>query len=296
MLRLVVCLTGLGAGLLVSGCKTMDTTNVTGFAASVTAVKGQADDALNAATALTRDASVSFAATQPTLSEANFVVTPTSDTVAVWDGAFNALQNYAQNLATLLSPNVSKNFDAAATGLFDEFNQTAKQVKARSMLADPDRNALLATAFTEVAGAIIRAKQEATAIKMAGATDTNIAAICQLLADEIGADRTNSPGLRQTVYRAVWAPRLASLTVPFLGASAADKAGICQQYADLLAKRDAEDQVLASLRHSILALADAHHVLAQGQPASMQADLAAISVEVQHTHDLLNQFSNLAKK
>ena len=273
----------------------MDTTAVANFATSVTAVKGQADDALNAVASMTRDASVGYAAMQPTLAEANFVVTPTADTISQWDGAFTALQTYAQNLATLLSPNATKNFDAAATNLFNQFTQTAGDVNAKGLLAQPDKNALLATAFTEAADAIIRARQEATAIKIAAATDTNIAAICLLLANEIGADRTSAPGLRQTVYRAVWAPRLAALTPAFLAANA-DKQAVCQQYASLLAQRDAEDQILAGLRRSILALSDAHHTLAQGQPASMQADLAVISAEIQHTRDLYSQYSSLAKK
>jgi hypothetical protein len=154
----------------------------------------------------------------------------------------------------------------------------------------------LATAFTETAGAIIRAKEQATAVKIASATDTNIASICELFADEIGADRINTPGLRKTLYETVWTPRLAMLTPSFLGTNSAGKLAISQQYADLLAKRDAQDQILAGLRRSILALSDAHHALAQGKSASIQATLVVVAGEIQHTRDLYNQFSNMTKK
>jgi hypothetical protein len=286
---------GLGLALL-SGCKSMDATAVANFATAVTAVKSQADDSLNAAAALTRDDSIVYAASQPTLAETNFVVTPTGEVIAEWDGAFSALESYAQNLATLLSPAARQDFDAAATNLFNQFNQAASQLKLNGINSQAGVSALLATAFTETAGAIMQAKQQATAVKLASATDTNIAAICSLFANEIGDDRRTVPGLRRTVYEAVWAPRLASLTVPFLTTNSAAKVVICQQYADMLARRDAEDQILAGLRRSILALSDAHHALAQGKPASIQADLAVVSAEIQHTQGLYSQISNLTRK
>jgi hypothetical protein len=296
-LRTVVCLFAFSLLLINSGCKTMDSTAVTNFATSVTAVKTQSDDALNAVAALTRDASVNYAASQPNLAEVNFVITPTGDTISEWDGAFSAIETYAQNLSTLLSPDAAKNFDVAATNLFEQFNQTANRLNANGINSQAGVSALLATAFTQTADAIIKAKEQATAVKLASATDTNIASICALFADEIGADRVTAPGLRKTLYEIVWTPRLASLTEPYLTAkTSADRVAICQQYADLLAKRDAQDQILAGLRRSILALSAAHHTLAQGKPASIQADLAVIASEIQHTRDLYSQFSSVTKK
>jgi hypothetical protein len=49
-------------------------------------------------------------------------------------------------------------------------------------------------------------------------------------------------------------PDLANLNVEFLNAKTpADKLSISQQYADLLTKRDAEDQILAGLVEANLA-------------------------------------------
>ena len=283
--------------LAVSGCKTIDSTSVANFANSVAAVKTQADDALNAASALALNESIAYAASQATLQEANFVETPTADTISQWDNALSAMETYAQNLSTLLSPNGVNNFDVAATNLFNQFNQTANALNSGPKKPNSPDFTLLATAFTQVAGAIIQAKEEATAVKVAAATDTSITNICNLLADEIGADRLSVPGLRKTLNESVWVPNLARLNVAFLNAKTpADKLTISQQYAELLSKRDAEDQILASLRRSLLLLSDAHHTLAQGQPASIQADLNVIANEIQQSRALYSQFSSLTNK
>ena len=295
-IRDVSCLLGLLPIIIISGCSTIDPTEVTNFAASVTAVKTQTSDALNSAAGLTRDASISYAASQSTLTEANFVNTPTGDVISEWDGAFATIEAYAQNLSALLSPDNTKNFDIAATNLFNQFNQTASRLNANSIKSQSGANTLLATAFTETAGLIIKAKEETTAVKIASTTDPKITSICILFANEIGADRITAPGLRKTIYEAVWTPRLAALTPSFLQTNSAGKVTICQEYADLLAKRDAEDQILAGLRRSILALSNAHHTLAQGKPASIQADLTLIANEIQHTRNLYAQFSGPTKK
>ena len=287
----------IGLVLIVSGCKTTKSTSVANFATSVAAVKTQADDALNTASTLTLNESIAYAASQSTLQEANFIETPTSDTISQWDNALLALEAYAQNLSTLLSPNNVNNFDVAATNLFNQFNQTADALKAPSKSPNSPDFTLLATAFTQTAGAIIQAKEEATAVKIAAATDASVTNICNLLANQIGADYLTAPGLRKTLNDTVWMPDLANLSVSFLGAKTpADKLTISQQYAALLAKRSAEDQILASLRHSLLLLSDAHHTLAQGQPASIQADLNVVASEIQHTRELYNQFSSMTNK
>jgi hypothetical protein len=295
-LHIVRCLLGLMLVFALPGCKTIDPIEVTNFATSVTAVKTQTGDALNATAGLTRDASINYAASQPKLNEANFVETPTGDTISEWQDAFAAIEAYAQNLSALLSPDASKNFDVAATNLFNQFNQTAGRLKANSINSQAGLNALLATAFAETANLIIKARQETKVVEIASTTDTNIASICALFAREIGADRVTSPGLRRTVYEAVWTPRLSALTQPFLETNSAGKLAISQEYADMLAKRDAQDQILASLRRSILALSAAHHKLAQGKPASIQSDLTIIAGEIQHTRELYAQFSGLTKK
>jgi hypothetical protein len=291
------CLPALVLALIVSGCKTINSTSVTNFATTVTAVKTQADDALNSASILTLNESVTYAASQPTLQEANFIETPTADTISQWDNALSAMETYAQILSTLLSPNAVNNFDVAATNLFNQFNQTANTLNLTPKSPGAQSFTLLATAFTQVAASIIQAKEETTAVKIAAATDASITNICYLLANEIGPDRLTTPGLRKTLNETAWVPDLANLNVSFLNAKTpAEKLTISQQYAALLAKRDAEDQILASLRRSLLLLSDAHHALAQGQPASIQANLNVVASEIQHTRALYGQFSSITNR
>ncbi|HEX7653282.1 MAG TPA: hypothetical protein VF607_07230 [Verrucomicrobiae bacterium] len=281
----------LGLTCLATACHTIDPDAASHFSTTVTTVKSQSDTALNAVAALTRDASISYAATQPTLTEANFVLTPTPETIAAWAGALGSVESYARNLAALSAPGRTTAFDVAATNLFTQFQQTAGEIRANGLGTQAGLNDLLATAFTETAGAILRARSAQAADKIAAATDTNITQVCELLATELGPD-TKTRGLRKTLVEAVWRPKLNALTAKFLTVTNQnDRLTLAQQYADFLAKRDAEDQILAGLRRSLLALAEAHRDLAQGEAAGIQAELGVIDGELQHTRALFDQFS-----
>jgi hypothetical protein len=284
---LFICLTCIA---FATGCKTIDPASASKFATSVATVKTQADGVLLAAATLTRTQSITFAALQPTLSEDEFVETPSSDVIEGWDNALSSIETYALNLAALSSPDATKSFDAAATNLFNQMTQTATRLNSTSLSSSPEITAGLATAFTETAHLILGAKAQATARKVAAATDPKINSILNLLASEIGDDHAN-PGLRTTIYRA-WNTERDALSGPFLkAASQTAKEDVARQYATLLAERDAEDESLASLRHVLLALADAHHALAQGETASVQATLTITINELQRTQNLVSQFN-----
>jgi hypothetical protein len=273
-----------------TGCKTIDSASASKFATSVTTVKTQADSVLTAAATLTRSQAITYAATQRTLSEDEFVETPSSDVIEGWDNALSSIETYALNLAALSSPDATKSFETAATNLFNQMTQTATELKSNSLSSSPEITAGLATAFTETAHLILAAKAQATARKVAMATDPQISNVLNLLASEIGDDHTN-PCLRTTIYR-VWNTERYALSGPFLRAgSQAAKETVAQQYATILAERDAEDESLASLRHALLALADAHHALAQGDTASVQATLTITINELQRTQNLFSQFN-----
>ena len=287
----------LGLAIIVCGCKSIDPASVNNFATSVSAVKTQADQALSAASALTLNESVAYAAQQPSLQEADFVETPAADTIAQWDNALTSLESYANNLSSIVSPAAANNFEVTATNLFNQFSQTAADLNLASKNgSNPNSHdfALLATSFTGIAEAIISAREQATAVKVAAATDVTVSNVCQILADEIGADNVNVPGLRKTLVEAVWRPEMAKVEVSFKASG--DKLAVSQQFADLITKRDTEDQILASLRQSLLHLAAAHHSLAQGQYGSIQADLNVVASEIQHAQTLYSEFSSLTKK
>jgi hypothetical protein len=280
--------------MLIAGCKTVDNTAATKFATSVTTVKTQADSALTAAASLTRAEGVTYAATQPTLSEDEFAETPSSDVIEAWDNALSSIEAYALNLAALSSPNATGSFDTAATNLFTQMTQTATKLNINSLSSSPDVTAGLASAFTETAHLILQAKAQATARKVAAATDPKINEILVLLAGEIGDDHT-SPCLRTTIYRA-WNVERDALSGAFLRATnQSAKEAVAQQYLIILQERAAEDQALASLRQSLLALADAHHALAQGDSAPIQTTLAITIGELQRTQNLFSQFNSQLK-
>ena len=282
--------------VILSGCKTVNTTGASNFATSVSTVKIQADDALNAATVLTRNAGITYVSTLPTLNESEFSETPTADTVAAWDNTLAALESYALNLAALTSPNSAGSFDVAATNLFNQCAETARDLNSNALSSSPTVNAGLAAGFTELGTLIIEAKAEAKARKIASATDPKISEILNLMANEIGEDHV-SPCLRTTIYRE-WNTEAGNLVSGFLAAKASQttKASIAQQYATILNERDAQDASLLALRRSLLALADAHHALAQGNTTSIQSTLAIVLNDLQQTQNLYNQFSSDLKK
>ena len=288
--RLIASFSLLGFAVIFSGCKTIDSAAAAKFATSVTTVKSQANDALNAAAKLTRDEGVVFVATRPTLTEADFAETPTSDVVAEWENTLSTIETYALNLAALSAPDITKNFDAAATNLFGQFNQTANRLKANSLSSSASISAGLASGFSEAARLILMARSQATARKVAATTDGQIQEILNLLASEIGEDHVN-PSLRTTIYR-IWNVKKDALTGSFLrGENVAAKTVVAQQYAEILAERAAQDQALLGLRRSLLALGDAHHGLAQGNETSIQTSLTIVISELQRTRDLYSQFN-----
>jgi hypothetical protein len=191
-------------------------------------------------------------------------------------------------VAALVAPGATKTFDSAATNLADSFNQTATNLLSHS-LGSSEADASLSAAFTEAATLILRARAQATARKIATQTDPKIAAVFRLLAAEIGETHTN--GLRGTV-RATWQAELSTLYKPFNQAAndLAKRKQIAQQFADLLDKRDAQDQALAALRSSLLALETAHHALAQGDPVTLRTAISLMISDAQSASALHNQF------
>jgi hypothetical protein len=294
-LRGLAFLFGVWLAIFLAGCKTIDSNSASQFATGVLTVRSQADTALTAAATLTRNAGVTYVAAQPTLTESDFVETPTGDVIAAWDDALFALENYALNLAALSSPDTVKGFDAAATNVVAQFTQISSELGQNSLQTSPEVSAGLAAAFAEVGRLMLKAGAQADARRIAMATDPQIANILNLLAAEVGSDHTGA-GLRTTVYRS-WDVNKDALTGDFLRAKdPAAKTAVAQKYANLLAEREAEDTALLGLQRSLLALRDAHHALAEGDPALVASSLAIISHEQLRLQNAGSQSSNAPKK
>lgn len=279
--------------VLWAGCRTVPPAGVASFSTGVSAAKGQTSLAFQAATDLTSDAIIDFAASQPTLVDTNFLPVLDPASLAVWDNVFAALQKYARNLTLLTSPDLTKDYENGVVNLAAEVKQLGGDLKTQNMISEaPSLSPSLSAAFTELGELLFRAKAQHDAKAVLSQTDPTIKAIFTAMANAIGSSQTSD--LRGTVH-AHWAQRKAALKVSFLEArTPAERRTIAAQYASLMNGQITQDLALASLQRSFLALADAHHSLAQGSYPGAAAAIAAVEQEVQNTQNLLNRFNSIS--
>ena len=280
------------ASFLLAGCSSLPPANVESFSSGVAATRSQTSVALQAVTDLTSDAIIDYAAAQATLTDTNFLPVLPPASVATWDAAFAGLQKYSQNLVLLTSPNLSKDYEDAIVNLAAQTRQTSDELKSVKLISsEPTLSPSLAAAFTELSSILLRAKGQHDARVIMLQTDPSIRQILANMAGAIGA--TQNTGLRGTVH-AHWEQNKANLKVAFLtAAKPEDRRKLAAQYSSFLASEVNQDLALESLGHSLSALADAHHALANGRNASLALAISAVEQEVQHTYDLSNRFQKI---
>ena len=281
--------------LLLVGCKTVPPGGLADFATGVSAAKGQTSLAFQGVTDLTSEAIINYAASQPTLTDASFLPVLDPASLAVWDKVFTALQKYAQNLAMLTSPNLTKGFEDGVVNLATEVQLVGADLRKQKMIPEvPSLSPSLAGAFTELGDLLIRAKAQHDAKEVLSQTDPTIKTIFTDMAVAIGTSRTNN--LRGTVA-AHWEQRKAILQGGFLARTntPADRRTFAAQYASALNGQITQDLALASLQRSFLALVVAHHALAQGSRPDALAAISAVEQEVQNTQNLINRFNSIPR-
>ena len=279
--------------VLLAGCRTIQPTGVANFSTGVTAAKGQTSLAFQAVTDLTSASIIDFAASQPTLTDNNFLPVLDPASLAVWDKVFTALQKYSQNLALLTSPDLTKSYEDGVVNLATEVKQVGADLMKQKMIPElPSFSPSLAGAFKELGDLLLRAKAQHDAKAVLTQTDPTIKTIFTTMADAIGTSQMNN--LRGTVS-AHWQQRKAILQGSFLVRTntPADRHTIAAQYAGALNGQITQDLALASLQCSYLALVDAHHALAQGSRPDALAAIAAVEQEVQNTQNLINRFNSI---
>jgi hypothetical protein len=281
------------AALLLAGCATLPPSNVESFATGVSATRNQTSLAFQAVTDLTSESIVDYAAAQATLTDTNFLPVLPPESVATWDAAFDGLQKYSQNLVVLTSPNLAGDYEDAVANLAAQVKQTGDVLSSQNLMShEPSLSPSLAAAFTELSSLLLRAKARHDTRVILTRSDPTIRQILTTMAEAIGAARDS--GLRGTVH-AHWEQNKGKLKVAFVSTTKPEERHcLAAQYASLLASEVAQDQALASLQRSLLALADAHHALASGQNAGLATAIAAVEQEVQHTCDLANRFQRIA--
>lgn len=278
------------SAFLLAGCASIPSADVQTFSTGVSAAKSQTDTAFQGVTDLASEAIVDYAAAQPTLSDTNFLPVLDPQSIAIWDEVFSALQKYSQNLVLLTSPDLTKDYQDAVVNLAAQVKQAGDDLKGQQMTADGPSPSL-AAAFTELGSLMLSAKAQHDARGVLLQADPGVRRIFTTMAEAIGSTTNN---LRGTV-RAHWEQRKAKLKLAFLEAKSADRRAIAVQYASLLSGETTEDLALASLQRSYLALADAHHALANGRNADVTAAVAVVEQEVQNTANLANRFKAIPK-
>lgn len=278
---------------LLAGCSSMQNSSFQTFSSGISSAKSQTDLAFQAVTDLTSQSIIEYAAAQAKLSDTNFLPVLDPESIAVWDSAFSALQKYSQSLVLLTSPTLTKDFEDAAVGLASEVKQAGDDLKSQKVFSQPLPNSpSFAAAFTELGDLLLRAKAQHDVKAALLQADPAVKQILNAMAEAIGATATNQ--LRGTV-RANWEERKAEQKVTFLEAKPADRIAIATKYSSLLSSETLEDLAMASLRRSLLALADAHHALANNQPTSVAIAVATVEQEMQNTLTLASRFQAATK-
>jgi hypothetical protein len=273
----------------ITGCRTVPSDSLGAFSSGVNGMRTQSQQAFAAVNELAADASVEYAAKQPHLAEASFAAGLDEESLQAWDEILQKIQNYAQHLLALTSPERGRQFADEAVNLGTELQDFGQHLAEGGLVnKSPSVSPGIASGFTELGKLIIEFQGQSHARHALVKADPEISRIFRNMADSIGATTTN--GIRSTVH-AHWDQRLADDKEAFLSADLDTKRKIASDFRDLLQRRSTQDLALASLRRSLLQLADLHHAVAQGEAWTAQSAVSAIQSELQYTRDLNARFS-----
>jgi len=281
-------------GLFATGCKTLPTTGIETFSAGTTAAKTQSEEVFRAVNDLIAQDQLDDAAKATNLTEQLFAKVLSPENSRVWDETFAKLESYAHHLQALAAPALTKSFQEQAEGLGSDLQTFGQRLKDAGLIGKaPEISPGIATAITELGSLIIRAKAQHDARRIVSAANSNVVAALRLMASSLG--ETSRAGLRGTV-RTHWLDRLGAKERQFK--KQPDEAGkrqVASEFVELLQQRDAQDAVLASLRRSLLSLADLHQSLAQGESLTARQLAQVIADETKASREIYSQFKGTLK-
>jgi hypothetical protein len=279
-------------GLVAGGCATINPDLAREFGAGVATARQQSVAAFAAVNGLTSKAVLEHGASRSTLDEKNFFSVLDPKDISKWERVFRSIEDYAAHLAALTDPK-------AAQGVSDALVELGGQLKAVAPQAAPSPG--IATAFTKLAEVLLRGKAQRKAREVALATDPAMAELFKAMGETIGG--TPEEGIRGTAL-SNWRLLMAEKQVAFLALArddgpnpSADRKNMPQrrvlasEFADLLARRDAQDAVLQSLGQSFLALSRAHNALAAGSAFDVTQAVALVKDEARSTRALHERFA-----
>lgn len=240
------------------GCATVPSADLTGFGRAASTLQADAGTTFADANRLIRSVEVDrfVRSGAIALSERRFPAAVPPEVAAKWRGALGNLARYGNLLATLTG--------RGRGGLqTDAFRELGMQLNAGPTAADLDPG--VSAGFAALAGALIDLRAQASARDILRRTDPDVRALLTAMANAIG--RNDGEGLRGTLA-SNWTAAL-SVHQRAYAVAATEKADSRQRQivTDYLAgvdRRDAQLAALASLRTSLLGLADAHTAAANG--------------------------------
>lgn len=266
---------------LIIGCRTMPSESVGAFSAGVSSAHAQTTLAFQGVADLASAAIIDYAATQPTLCDEDFVVVLDSESVAAWERVLSILEEYSHHLARLASDNRTKEYQNSSVELARRLLETGKQLQSVPLAArTPEVSASIATGLIEIGEWLLKAGAQAEARRIVTQTDPALGKILAGMAATIGTGQ--DAGIRGTAFQH-WEQIKGRTKVDFVKAVAerdeARRHVLAAQYARQMTRQRTQDLMLASLRRSFLALADAHHALAHGNDLAAAATLATLREE-----------------
>jgi hypothetical protein len=264
------------------------------FASAVTTERAHSQQVFAAVDDLVAESAVDYAAAQPTLSEANFVSGLDQNGLQLWDAAFASLEQYAQHVAALASPDLSKDLEEESVRLGGELQSLGSKLQREGINSEAPRfNPTLAAGITELGSLIIRLKAQADTRRATQEGDPYVRKVFLEMAASIGD--SSAEGVRGTV-KTHWNTLLAQKKAEFLEAkNASERREIAASFQTMLKRRTAQDSILASLHQSLTTLADLHHALAKADAVSVHRFLDTLVGEMNRTTQLKQQFQPQSK-
>ncbi len=263
--------------VLTTSCTTAPSVDLDGFARAAGALQANVGTSFTDANRLARSVEVDrfVRSGSIALSERRFPPAVPPEVAGKWRSALGDLARYGNLLATLT--------DARRGGVQTEaFRQLGTQLNAGRTAADLDPG--VTAGFAALAGALVDLKAQASARDILRRTDPDVRALLTAMANAVGS--TEAEGLRGTVA-SNWTAALSSYQRTYAVAatekSEARQRQIVTDYLAGLDKRDAQLAALASLRSSLLSLADAHAAAAAGSHRPFEEVLRDVNDRVART-------------
>lgn len=248
--------------LTMSACTTLAPSGeqITPFRQGVAATEQQVSSTFADVNSLFRRQQIERAIHRDTLDADSFVSGLDAPDLASWRRAFELIGAYAEKLERLLSPDRRAGVEAELSQL----GETFAQVDGKPLPSGASAG------FVQLGGLLVQIRAGDDALEQIRQVDPAIQRIFEAMREAIGPNTES--GIRGTVA-ATWRTALERIRVQdFLPArDAGAKRAAVLRFVDAMDQRDAQDQMLDSLRLSLASLAAAHQQLSAGRPASASA-------------------------